>query len=604
MAGRRGSQGAAEEKKGAEEEESNEEEFNPFEDKDEGWHSKRKLLNMFQSSRQFRKNTAPPKLNARQFARSRSLPNLPLLAKKDPETLEYSSLEPSYFPMAIPQEVQVKRRGRLSLLASGSEDMARQLHATLEPLAQQEEINEMRVPNKLHHWKMDPDAWEFDLSQKSLMADDFYFLGHALRFNILVRKLDLSRCFVADDDLKVLVDSLEFNICLEELLLFKTRITDEGAALIADMMAKSKTLTTLDVRQTMLTGAGGEKLIEACQNNENLRLVNGIDVHALREFVPDELDYQESTFGAAEVVLLRHLVQGKPNVRTLNLRKNMLGPKSVPVLMGMLGSLPRLTDVVLRENRIGCQGAEGLAELLLTNLTLLRVDVSKNGLMLVLPQKKRDLKGVKSLVDALFVNKKLQSLNHAENDMDEDVARQINERVMVNRALTHTPHTFEEHLDTLLPPQVTFRDGVGGFVLDLNVNLDFLAMNQPRMTLSHTTQVTCHDDQSGGTPGGLGFPADGFVLHPKERFELAQAAAKEKAMAEAEGVSSAIAKYTAGCDVMCRWSVDGRLYPARVTGENMDRTFNVRFLDGTVVSSVPRADLRLGHRTAAARFDP
>ena len=88
--------------------------------------------------------------------------------------------------------------------------------------------------------------------------------------------------------------------------------------------------------------------------------------------------------------------------------------------------------------------------------------------------------------------------------------------------------------------------------------------------------------------------SDGFILHPLSRREHAKKAKK----------NTHVIEYVERMPVMSRWSVDGRLYPAHVTAVNADRTFNVKFLDGTMAIGIPRTDLRPHHRSKDARWDP
>merc|ERR1711988_58383 len=116
---------------------------------------------------------------------------------------------------------------------------------------------------------------------------------------------------------------------------------------------------------------------------------------------PDEIDFREYSLGAPEMAILLEVLRGRKNITSLNLHKNLLGPKASKTVVDLLASLTNVKRVDLGENRFGCQGCEAIAPFLEVNTSIEYFDLSMNGAMLVLPQKTVDSSGLKAIADAL-----------------------------------------------------------------------------------------------------------------------------------------------------------------------------------------------------------
>ena len=305
-----------------------------------------------------------------------------------------------FLPMKLYKQPTISRRRRLSTVLSRSELTARELKEVLTDEAEIEKGDEATIQSKLSFWDAGHEQYKLDMTGKTLVKDDFYFLCYALKFNFMIKSLDLSKCFVTDKDMHDICDNLEMNRCVDEFSLRQTKVGDEGAKALLTLFKLNTTLTRLDMRQTALTGDGGQILVDACRINRNLTLLNGLDLPDLRAHPPDEADFSDHFFGAPDVVILHDLFAGHTNIHTFNLRKNRLGPKSAPFLVKLLTELPRLTLLNLANNRIGCQGCAALAGYFSTNTTVTDLDIRVNGAMLRLPEKEIDTSGLLALADA------------------------------------------------------------------------------------------------------------------------------------------------------------------------------------------------------------
>ena len=173
--------------------------------------------------------------------------------------------------------------------------------------------------------------------------------------------------------------------------------------------------------------------------------------------------------------------------------------------------------------------------------------------------------------------------------MAPDVARWINERITTNRAVYQSPilgdpnEVFQKYVESLVhPPRLPSEMGT-----DLSLQCDINFLKQEGHYIPPEEVAV------------MGEFVDSFTIHPATR-----AKAHKQDKRSVDPSTSRIPKYEQGMDVMSRRKIDGRLYPGSIQMCNPDGTFNVTFNDGTVVSSVPRTDLRPGHRSKETRWDP
>jgi len=560
---------------------------NPFEVYGPSWENRRAFLAVMESKQAFRTNVLEP-VDAAYAHRGPRRPSLPaILETKDPENYSTDLGTDCMFPMRLLEDKpKLRRKGRLSMIASPVDSVARDLAHFLEPSAKQEEGDEIQVQDKLDFWDAGHERYVLELSTKTLMQDDFYFLAHALRFNFLLQSIDLSTCFVTDLEMQMLCDSMKSNICTTSLLLRQTKVGDEGARSLLKLFKLNSTLTNIDLRQTTLTGEGGRMLAAAMDLNRNLKHINGLDLEDTSKNPPDEADFSSHFFGAAEVVLLEKLLRGADNVHTLNLRKNRLGPKASVNVVSLMQSLPSLTSTDLAFNRIGSQGFGAIAGFLGTNTTLRHLDISTNGGMLLLPKKETNDTGAQALADVLVPGKNdtLQTLNVEGNDITEDLDRWLAERMAVNRAISYGDSDFEMHLANSIPTEEG-NEAAGDHDLDMECHYAFLISEQAALPFDECLK--------------LGDQMDSYTVHP-----IYRQLERRRARGDKPPQPKHVPIYVEEMDVMCRWKVDGRLYPGRILKLNEDGTFNVKFKDGTMATSMPRSDLRQGHRTDDSRWDP
>jgi hypothetical protein len=304
---------------------------NPFDELGPSWLKRRDFLATMASQREYLDNVEPKTESAHVLRAERdrrpSLPDRleapvsdalgtclggdpdddPLHGAKGVATPEIDH----FLPMKLYKEPSLTRERRLSNIVSRSEQTARELRAILTERAELEKGDEATIQSKLSFWDAGHEQYKLDMTGKTLMKDDFYFLCYALRFNYMIKSLDLSKCFVTDRDMIDICENMEMNRCTDELSLRQTKVGDDGAHALLKLFKLNNTLTRLDMRQTSLTGDGGQMLVEACTINRNLTMLNGLDLPDLRAHPPDVADFSEHYFGAPDVVILHDLFAGE-----------------------------------------------------------------------------------------------------------------------------------------------------------------------------------------------------------------------------------------------------------------------------------------------------
>eukprot|EP00628_Pelagophyceae_sp_CCMP2097_P028078 CAMPEP_0184202680 /NCGR_PEP_ID=MMETSP0976-20121227/8675_1 /TAXON_ID=483370 /ORGANISM="non described non described, Strain CCMP2097" /LENGTH=500 /DNA_ID=CAMNT_0026507233 /DNA_START=85 /DNA_END=1583 /DNA_ORIENTATION=+ len=384
------------------------------------------------------------------------------------------------------------RRSR-SVLYSSSERETRLLRAETAPKAEQERIDEAEVPKKLAYWNAGHELGELNLSQKSLQSDDFYVLCFAFRFNYPIRKLSLQACFVRDEDVRALAKSLETNCVLFSLDLSRTKVTDRGVdALIGVLASENSTLTELDLRLNTISESAAFKLSNLFHHeSKTLKLLNGLDLRDFDFAPPNRVALRGMHLRLPEAILLGDcLALAKTSkLEFLDLSDNGLDAAAFFVFSRAIVEKHRgLKTLRLDGNSAGPRGAEALAAMLAVNTSLTTLSISANDLT----QNGIDRTGVMRLRNVLKSNTTLTQIDVSGNGCTALDENELQTRVGVNRALTHTPSSFVEFLDGRFPAPIA-ASGDGGYKLSLQLDTSFII----REKLDRPPPKVAFDDKRG-----------------------------------------------------------------------------------------------------------
>ena len=310
-------------------------------------------------------------------------------------------------------------------------------------------------------------AARLNLASKSLQKDDFYFLAFALRFNHPLRAISLSRCFVTDADAAELARALSRNYVLTALDLSQTKITDRAVGDFRRTLSENAVLAELDLRINNLSAEGSVALYEAAAGDAApapgaggaaddaprrevpLRRLNGVPLRAWKAKPPAFVQLTKAQMRLPEAIVLRQTLRASPagTLTTLDLSDNEIDGKAAEVIAEVCVRACALSTLELARNALGPDGVKALARMLAANVSLTSVSLAENQLT----RKGAHLEGVEVLEDVLRRNSTLTALDVDRNEIPDSLALQLQDRVRVNRALTHTPATYMAFLDDHIP---------------------------------------------------------------------------------------------------------------------------------------------------------
>ena len=298
------------------------------------------------------------------------------------------------------------------------------------------------------YWNAGHERHELDLGSKSLQRDDFYLLEYLLRFNYPVQRLSLARCFLTDADALGLVEALRSNFVLTALDLSRTKITDATGNLLAASLAENETIKDLDLRLNDLTKAAAGRLAKACRGAPTLETLNGLPVRGYLARPPDAVELSGLELRVPEVIMLRDVLREAKHVLTkVDVSQNLLDADAVAVVAEMASFHVNLKWLDLSKNKAGPDGVEHISKMLATNRSLVELNVAEND-----ATAGGERRGVSALLDVLRKNTTLTALDVRGNGIDEGREKELQAKVTVNRALTHTPNSFVSFLDARYAP--------------------------------------------------------------------------------------------------------------------------------------------------------
>ena len=286
---------------------------------------------------------------------------------------------------------------------------------------------------------------EIDFSSKHLKGDVLTLLFGILKLNESVTALDLSGVGMDVEAAKALEIALRTNATLQTLTLRDNAklwpvnaagelVDAEGLKAVARGLCDNHTVCnvnvdsmTLDVR--LLKGVGSVDTLDL-SSRKDLTLVSASLISLLVEANSEltKLDVSGNTFiGLGRAI--GTCLQGNTTLAELTLRQADLRDVGVAALADglQLNAASRLARLDLYANSIGASGAECLAALLASNLSLKVLDLGKNEL---------GSWGVTLLAAKLADNKTLSALSLHENAILEEGAASLGEALRSNATLT------------------------------------------------------------------------------------------------------------------------------------------------------------------------
>ena len=165
---------------------------------------------------------------------------------------------------------------------------------------------------------------------------------------------------------------------------------------------------------------------------QSLELYNDTDVGLLAEALTvnsalTELSLRYNSIGDQGATGLAEALKVNATLKELNLDHNCIGYQGATGLAEALKVNATLTELNLNDNGIGDQGATGLAEALKINATLTELNLNDNGI---------GYQGATGLAEALKVNATLTELNLRYNNIGDQGATGLAEALKVNSTLT------------------------------------------------------------------------------------------------------------------------------------------------------------------------
>ena len=212
------------------------------------------------------------------------------------------------------------------------------------------------------------------------------FVAFGVHSNKVVLNLDISKnsMEMSDDAAVAISDILKFNTTLHELNVSYNGITYPTAKIIIEALELNRTLQILDISNNCLSDEGTVAISESLEKNIGIQVLN-----LSGNFITD------------------------------------IGTKSIAKLLQNTKTI--LKALNLSQNLITSQGATRVAEAVILNATLLKLDISCNRL---------SDEGVAAISDCLKINTMIQELNISSNEITNVGAAKIAEALQLNASLT------------------------------------------------------------------------------------------------------------------------------------------------------------------------
>ena len=141
---------------------------------------------------------------------------------------------------------------------------------------------------------------------------------------------------------------------------------------------------------------------------------------------------------------------------------------AVAVIAGIAKSHPSVEVLNLSANLAGARGVEAVADMLAVNRSIVDLRIAANAATAA------GGFGVTRLLDVLRRNTTLTALDVSDNGIEETTEKELQAKVTVNRALTHTPDSFVSFLDQRYrEDDFKFKDD-GNYRITLTLDMGYI----------------------------------------------------------------------------------------------------------------------------------
>ena len=182
------------------------------------------------------------------------------------------------------------------------------------------------------------------------------------------------------DGASVIAKALGVNATLKSLnLSYNMNIGDEGWIAIAKSLEVNATLTNLNVAANGISGEAARQLAAAALASKSLEVLSEVPIKELRADKLTELDLSSKRLGPTEGIVLAELIKVSASLKTLILRRNLIGDEGAIAIAEALKVNATLTSLNLMQNGIEDEGGVAIAEALKVT-ALSNLDLRKNNI--------------------------------------------------------------------------------------------------------------------------------------------------------------------------------------------------------------------------------
>ena len=243
------------------------------------------------------------------------------------------------------------------------------------------------------------------------------FVAFGLHSNKVVLNLDISKNSMAmsDDAAVAISDSLKFNTTMRELNVSHNRITYPTAKVIIEALELNKTLQILDISNNHLSDEGTVAISESLDKNIGIQVLNlsgnfitDIGTKSIAQLLQSTktilkaLNLSQNLITSQGATRVAEAVILNATLLKLDISCNRLSDEGVAAISDCLKINTMIQELNISSNKITNVGATKIAEALQSNASLTKLDISSNTLL---------IKGASAISDCLKNNKTLQELN-------------------------------------------------------------------------------------------------------------------------------------------------------------------------------------------------
>lgn len=230
-------------------------------------------------------------------------------------------------------------------------------------------------------------------------------IADALKANSKLRRIDLTGNKICCQGAKALAESLSYDLSLDELILAQNKIEDDGAYAFALAMGKPTcTLHSLVFHENPITSDGLASLQRVPQLRRNHQYWLSQLLRDLTKGSVSSVQLAERKIGNEELLLVTDVLEeSSPIVRTFWLSGEGLSPRSlVPFFQRAMGESSKIVRLYLKNTQYGDDVARVLSLSLRHNTSLEVLSLMDSSL---------SAQGASSLADGLVNNSTLRRLN-------------------------------------------------------------------------------------------------------------------------------------------------------------------------------------------------